>query len=81
MKQETLVFRQGGIVPGGDNQAVQLNAVTTPREREIQNEIEGLWNPYHALLQLIVDKPEFTSEELAAALAYSRANNLPLLSA
>jgi two-component system chemotaxis sensor kinase CheA len=80
-QRSMLAFRGGGIVPGGDNRPVELHAVTTPSGREIQDEIAGLWNPYYVLVQLIVGKPEFTGEELTAVLAYSRANNLPLLAA
>lgn len=80
-QRSMLAFREGGVLPGGDGQPVKLEAVASLRGMALQAEVEALWNPYFALLQPIINKPHFSPEELAAALAYSQANNLKLLNA
>jgi hypothetical protein len=72
-------FREGGVVPGGDDEPVRLVPVKT-RAGEVQDQIESLWNRYFVLIQLLIDKPHFTDEELIATFTFSRANNLRLLS-
>jgi two-component system chemotaxis sensor kinase CheA len=74
-----VAFREGGTIPGGDGKPVRLEPVTSPRGRELEDKVEAIWKPYYKLLQPIVTKPDFTPEELAAALAYSQANNIRLL--
>lgn len=78
-QRSMVAFHEGGVVPGGDGKPVQLEPVSSQRGAELQGKVEALWNPYHALLQPIITKPDFTPAELAAALAYSQANNLKLL--
>lgn len=78
-QRSMIAFREGGIVPGGDGAPVLLEAITSERGREIESQVEALWNPYYALLQPIVANDEFTHEQLASALSYSQANNLKLL--
>src|SRR5436190_13555363 len=39
-------FREGGVVPGGDNEPVRLVPVKTPRAEDVQDQIESLWNRY-----------------------------------
>lgn len=73
-------FRQGDTVPGGDGKPVFLEAVTSERGRELQAQVDTLWKPYFALLQPLM-KDDFSPADLAAALAYSQANNIRLLNA
>ncbi|MBC5767178.1 ATP-binding protein [Ramlibacter albus] len=71
-------FKNGGTVPGGDGKPVFLEAVTSPRGRELEQAMDVLWKPYYARLQpLMADG--FSREHLADALAYSQANNIKLL--
>lgn len=73
-----VAFKEGGTVPGGDGKPVFLEAVTSPRGRELEAAMDVLWKPYHEKLQpLLADG--FAPEALAAALAYSQANNIKLL--
>jgi two-component system chemotaxis sensor kinase CheA len=72
-------FRQGGVVPGGDGKPVRLEPVQSERARLLQAQSEALWKPYFARLQPLLLKDDFTAQQLAAALAYSQANNLTLL--
>jgi two-component system chemotaxis sensor kinase CheA len=74
-----VAFREGGVIPGGDGKPVRLDPITSPKGRELESRVEALWAPYYAVLQPVITKPEFTSEELNASLAYSQANNLMLL--
>jgi two-component system chemotaxis sensor kinase CheA len=72
-------FRQGGVVPGGDGKPVRLEPVLSERGSELQAKAEAIWNPYFALLQPLLQHDDFTPGQLAAALAYSQATNLNLL--
>ncbi|MBI2768880.1 MAG: type IV pili methyl-accepting chemotaxis transducer N-terminal domain-containing protein [Burkholderiales bacterium] len=72
-------FREGGTVPGGDGKPVFLEAVTTPRGRELEAGVDALWKPYFEKLQPILKDESFTPQDLADALAYSQANNSKLL--
>jgi two-component system chemotaxis sensor kinase CheA len=72
-------FRDGGTIPGGDGKPVFLEAVATPHGRELEAKVEALWKPYYDKLQPIVGAAPFEPEQLAAALAYSQANNSALL--
>lgn len=72
-------FGEGATVPGGDGKPVFLAAVTSPRGRELEAKVETLWRPYHDALQPLLLGDEFSPEQLAAALAYSQANNSQLL--
>ncbi len=71
-------FREGATVPGGDGKPVFLEAVTSPRGRELEDQVEGLWRPYFERLQPL-NADSFTPQQLADALAYSQANNIKLL--
>ncbi|MES2944950.1 MAG: ATP-binding protein [Pseudomonadota bacterium] len=71
-------FRQGGLIPGGDGKPVYLEAVTSPRGRELEAAMETLWRPYYDKLQLLAHD-NFSAEHLADALAYSQENNIKLL--
>ena len=71
-------FKNGGTVPGGDGKPVFLEAVTSPKGRELEGALDVLWKPYHEKLQPLM-KEGFTPQELAEALAYSQANNIKLL--
>jgi HPt (histidine-containing phosphotransfer) domain-containing protein len=71
-------FRKGDTIPGGDGKPVFLDAVTSERGRALEAQVDALWGPYFRKLQpLMVDG--FAPEDLAAALAYSQANNIQLL--
>jgi two-component system, chemotaxis family, sensor kinase CheA len=71
-------FREGATLPGGDGKPVFLEAVTSPRGRQLEEQVEALWRPYFDRLQpLMADG--FTPQQLADALAYSQANNIKLL--
>src|SRR4051812_11746637 len=74
-----VAFREGGVIPGGDGKPVRLEPVTSARGRELEDKVEAIWNPYFKLLQPLVGGAGFTSDQLAAALAYSQANNAKLL--
>jgi two-component system chemotaxis sensor kinase CheA len=73
-----LAFRDGGVVPGGDGKPVFLEAVTSPRGRQLEAEMDALWKPYFDKLQPL-GNDAFTPAQLAEALAYSQANNIKLL--
>jgi two-component system, chemotaxis family, sensor kinase CheA len=71
-------FRKGDTIPGGDGKPVFLDAVTSERGRALEAQVDAIWGPYHRKLQpLMADG--FSPEDLAAALAYSQANNIQLL--
>lgn len=71
-------FKEGATIPGGDGKPVFLEAVTSPRGRELEAALDKLWSPYYDKLKpMLVDT--FSPEDLAAALAYSQANNIALL--
>jgi two-component system chemotaxis sensor kinase CheA len=72
-------FREGATVPGGDGKPVFLEAVTSPRGRELEDKVEVLWRPYFDRLQPLLRSDNFAPDELAAALAYSQATNIKLL--
>lgn len=71
-------FRHGGTIPGGDGKPVFLEPVVSERGRELEDKVEALWKPYYQHLQPLM-KDDFTPQDLAAALAYSQANNIQLL--
>jgi len=71
-------FRKGDTIPGGDGKPVYLDAVTSERGRALEAQVDAIWGPYYRRLQpLMADG--FGPEHLAAALAYSQANNIRLL--
>ena len=72
-------FREGATVPGGDGKPVFLEAVTSPRGRELEDKVEALWRPYFEKLQPLLRSDNFNPEDLAAALGYSQATNIKLL--
>jgi two-component system, chemotaxis family, sensor kinase CheA len=74
-----VAFRHGGVVPGGDGKPVRLEPVLSEHGRLLQGKAEALWNPYYQLLQPLLVSDAYTPAQLAAALAYSQANNLALL--
>ncbi|MEO6018206.1 MAG: ATP-binding protein [Polaromonas sp.] len=74
-----MAFRDGGTIPGGDGKPVYLEPVVSDRGRELEDKVQALWKPYFELLQPLLSKDGFTPQELAAALAYSQANNIKLL--
>lgn len=71
-------FRDGGTIPGGDGKPVYLEPVVSDRGRELEDKVDAIWKPYYDKLQPLL-KDGFTPEDLAAALAYSQANNIKLL--
>lgn len=73
-------FQDGAVVPGGDGKPVFLAAVTSPRGLELEQQVERLWRPYHEALQPLLAGDDFGPEQLTAALAYSQASNIALLS-
>jgi len=73
-----LAFRDGGVVPGGDGKPVFLEAVTSPRGRQLEGEMDVLWKPYFERLQSL-SSDRFGPQQLADALAYSQATNIKLL--
>lgn len=76
--QSHKAFKHGATVPGGDNKPVFLDAVTSERGRELEAQVDRLWNPYFEKLQPLM-RDGFGPEDLSAALAYSQANNIRLL--
>lgn len=72
-------FKQGSTVPGGDGKPVFLEAVTSERGRQLEAQVDALWKPYFEKLQPLLANDRFAPEDLAAALAYSQANNIKLL--
>jgi signal transduction histidine kinase len=74
-----VAFREGGTIPGGDGKPVYLEPVVSNRGRELEEKVDTLWKPYFAALQPLLAGDNFTAQELAAALAYSQANNIKLL--
>ncbi|MDQ3058363.1 MAG: ATP-binding protein [Pseudomonadota bacterium] len=74
-----VAFREGGTIPGGDGKPVYLEPVTSNRGRELEDKVDALWKPYYELLQPLLSSDAFTPAQLAAALAYSQANNIQLL--
>ena len=73
-----VAFKVGGTLPGGDGKPVFLEAVTSPRGRELEAALDVLWSPYYDKLQPLM-QDGFKPEALADALAYSQANNIKLL--
>ena len=71
-------FKAGATVPGGDGKPVFLDAVTSERGRQLEAQVDRLWNPYFEKLQPLM-RDGFGPEDLSAALAYSQANNIRLL--
>src|SRR6185369_2659976 len=72
-------FVHGDTVPGGDGKPVYLAPVTSDTGRALEGKVDALWKPYYEKLQPILAGDRFTPQELAAALAYSQANNIQLL--
>ena len=72
-------FRDGATVPGGDGKPVFLEAVTSPRGRELEDAMDVMWKPYFQKLQPLLAGDNFTPQDLADALAYSQATNSKLL--
>jgi len=76
--QSQSAFKKGDTVPGGDGKPVFLDAVTSERGRALEAQVDALWLPYYGKLQpLMADG--FGADDLSAALAYSQANNIRLL--
>lgn len=73
-----VAFKDGATIPGGDGKPVFLEAVTSSRGRELEAALDRVWGPYHQKLQPLMGDG-FSVEDLAAALAYSQANNTRLL--
>lgn len=71
-------FQRGATVPGGDGKSVALSAATSPAALKSLAETEGIWKTYLIKLQPVLNKTA-TPEQLAAAVAYARANNVKLL--
>lgn len=71
-------FRDGATIPGGDGKPVFLEAVTSPRGRQLEEQVEVLWRPYFERLQPLMSDG-FSTQQLADALAYSQATNIKLL--
>ncbi|MES2999439.1 MAG: Hpt domain-containing protein [Pseudomonadota bacterium] len=71
-------FRDGATIPGGDGKPVFLEAVTSPRGRQLEEQVEVLWRPYFERLQPLMTDG-FSTQQLADALAYSQATNIKLL--
>ncbi|HEX7888254.1 MAG TPA: ATP-binding protein [Ramlibacter sp.] len=76
--QSHKAFKAGATVPGGDGKPVFLDAVTSERGRQLEAQVDQLWNPYFEKLQPLM-RDGFGPEDLSAALAYSQANNIRLL--
>lgn len=73
-----IAFKEGATLPGGDGKPVFLEAVTSPRGRELEAALDKVWGPYYQKLQPLMTDG-FSLDDLAAALAYSQANNIQLL--
>lgn len=76
---ETLTaFRNGGQVTGGDGKPVQLVPASGPKSADILARSVALWEPWRVLLDPLREGTP-TPEQVRAAAAYARANNLALL--
>ncbi|MFZ2989749.1 type IV pili methyl-accepting chemotaxis transducer N-terminal domain-containing protein [Ideonella sp.] len=71
-------FRVGATVPGGDGKPVALAAAEGPQAAEILQKAVALWGPYQEVLAPVL-AGEPRPEQLQAAVAYAKANNLKLL--
>lgn len=71
-------FKKGDTIPGGDGKPVFLDAVTSERGRALEAQVDAIWKPYYERLQPLL-RDSFGADDLAAALAYSQANNARLL--
>ena len=71
-------FESGATVPGGDGKPVYLPAAAGDAARQAVTAALALWQPYRQQLTPILEGRE-TPAELAAAVAYARANNVKLL--
>lgn len=71
-------FEQGGQVMGTAEKEVQLKALTDQKYVEILAKAQHIWQPYIALLSPML-KGSPSKEEIDAAVAYARANNIELL--
>ncbi|RYX93261.1 MAG: chemotaxis protein CheA [Comamonadaceae bacterium] len=77
VSQATL--RGGGIAPGADGKPITLEAVASPRGRDLEDRIDALWKPWSIRIAPLL-RDDFTSAQLAEALAWSQANHIALLS-
>lgn len=71
-------FRSGATVPGGNGQPVHLAAAEGPQAAQILDKAFALWDPYKTRLAPVLSG-HASPEELLAAVAYAKANNLKLL--
>ncbi|MDR2173212.1 MAG: type IV pili methyl-accepting chemotaxis transducer N-terminal domain-containing protein [Burkholderiales bacterium] len=71
-------FRDGAVVTGGDGNPVFLVQVETEEGHRIVRDAYEIWSPYLIRLQPLLRSPDFSIEELEDAVAYMRANNVPL---
>lgn len=72
-------FKTGGSVMGSNDQPIELNAVNSSEGIKILSAANTIWQPYYQILQPLLAQPEFTSEQLANAVSFARANNIKLL--
>lgn len=71
-------FRLGATVPGGDGKPVYLAAAEGAQAADILQKALALWGPYQQVLApVLAGEPK--PEQLQAAVAYAKANNLKLL--
>ncbi len=74
-------FQKGESVKGADGESVYLKPVETQKERQIIRDAVEIWNPYKEKLQHVLKADKSIQiEDLEAAVAYARENNLKLLS-
>lgn len=71
-------FQGGATVPGGDGKPVFLRKADSPRAVEVLGKAQTLWSRYLELLEPVLTGTA-SDEQIRAALAYARANNVPLL--
>lgn len=73
-------FSKGGLVTGGDGQAVQLQAAKSAQSQALLAEALALWRPYEtAAQQLVRQRGGVEEATLRTAVQTARATNLKLL--
>ena len=71
-------FQSGATIPGGDGEPVFLHAATSPAAIAVLKKAQLIWTTYLEKLDPVLEG-KADSAALADAVAYARANNLPLL--
>lgn len=76
--QSLLAFKQGGMVQGGNDKLVQVNAVTDADGLMVLHKADAIWQPWYKQVSTFLDNPNDTLALIAAS-NYARQNNAEML--